>query len=174
MDVIVKRNDAVTAREVDAIGPDAVVISPGPRRPEHAGVSVELIRRLTGRVPVLGVCLGHQCIGYAYGARIVKAEHVCHGKTSLVRHDRSGAYRDLENPFVAARYHSLVIDPETVPACLDVVARTEDGVIMGVRHRQLPVEGVQFHPESILTPDGPRLMGNFLGVAAAEPRREAV
>jgi anthranilate synthase component 2 len=163
---VVHRNDAITVEEAEALEPDAVLISPGPGRPEDAGVSNDVIVRLGGAgVPVLGVCLGHQCIGQVYGGRIVRAPEIMHGKTSPVHHQGQGVMAGLPDPFEATRYHSLVVDPASVPAGLEVTATTPDGVIMGVRHRDLPVEGVQFHPESILTSVGKPLLRNFLGAA---------
>jgi anthranilate synthase/aminodeoxychorismate synthase-like glutamine amidotransferase len=161
-DPVVHRNDAVDVDAVLRLAPDAVIVSPGPGRPEDAGVSMEVVRRLAGRIPILGVCLGHQCIGQAFGASIVRAPQLMHGKTSQVHHRGSGLYAGIPDPFVAARYHSLVVTPATVPAELSVTATTADGVVMGLRHRTLDVEGVQFHPESIFTPSGPSLLGNFL------------
>ncbi|MDQ6747704.1 MAG: aminodeoxychorismate/anthranilate synthase component II [Candidatus Dormibacteraeota bacterium] len=158
----VVRNDALTVAEVVARAPLGVVISPGPCTPMEAGISTDLVRELGPTIPILGVCLGHQCIGEAYGGVIVRAPQVMHGKLSLIHHDGEGVFAGIANPFTATRYHSLVIDPQTVPAALVVTARTEDGVIMGVRHREHPVEGVQFHPESILTEGGHRLLDNFL------------
>jgi anthranilate synthase component 2 len=157
---VVRRNDAVTVEEAAAMSPDGIVISPGPGRPEDAGVSMEIIRQLAGRVPILGVCLGHQCIGAVYGAAVVHAPEIMHGKASDIHHRGEGVLAGLPTPFAATRYHSLVIDE--LPDELEVTASTADGVVMGVRHRTLPVEGVQFHPESILTKEGPRLLGNFL------------
>jgi anthranilate synthase component II len=161
-DVDVRRNDAITLDEVAALRPDAVVISPGPCTPREAGVSVPLIERFAGAIPILGVCLGHQAIGAAFGAAIVRGGRIMHGKTSPIHHDGRGVYRGLPDPFEATRYHSLVIDPATLPATLERAAWTDDGEIMGVRHRTLFVEGVQFHPESILTVEGKRLLANFL------------
>jgi anthranilate synthase/aminodeoxychorismate synthase-like glutamine amidotransferase len=164
-DVDVRRNDAVTLDEVDALAPDGIVISPGPCTPREAGVSVPLIQRFAGRFPILGVCLGHQAIGAAYGAAIVRASRIMHGKTSPIHHDGRGLFSNVPEPFDATRYHSLVIDPRTLPAELERAAWTEDGgvtEIMGVRHRGHFVEGVQFHPESILTVEGKRLLANFL------------
>ena len=160
--VDVRRNDAVTVDEVAGLAPDAIVISPGPCTPREAGVSVPVIERYTGRVPILGVCLGHQAIGAAFGGAIVRAPRIMHGKTSPIRHDGRGLFVGLPDPFEATRYHSLVIDPAAVPAALEVCAWTAEGEIMGVRHRQAFVEGVQFHPESILTLAGKQLLGNFL------------
>ena len=160
-EVIVRRNDEVTPEEALELNPDRIVVSPGPCTPREAGVSVELIERASEKVPVLGVCLGHQAIGQAFGAKVVRGEPV-HGKTTKIVHDEEGVYRGLDQGFEATRYHSLVIEPESVPETLVVTSRAEDGTIMGVRHRELPVEGVQFHPESILTRSGRALLKNFL------------
>ena len=165
-DPVVFRNDAIDVAGVVAEGPDAIIISPGPGRPEEAGISMELVDKLSGRLPVLGVCLGHQCIGAAFGGDVVAAPHLMHGKTSLITHRGEGIFAGLPNPFVATRYHSLVVAPETVPTELEVTASTSDGVVMGLRHRTMAVMGVQFHPESILTPSGPTLLQNFLDLAA--------
>ena len=159
---VVHRHDELTVDQVRSIGADAILISPGPGRPEDAGVSNEVIAQLAGEVPILGVCLGHQCIGQVYGGRIVRAPQVMHGKTSTIDHQGVGVLSGLPNPFVATRYHSLVIEPDSVPAVLEVTATAEDGTIMAVRHRDLAVEGVQFHPESILTNFGHEIVGNFL------------
>ena len=159
------RNDAITVDEARALEPDAVLISPGPGRPADAGVSNALITALGANVPVLGVCLGHQCIAEVFGGRIVRAGEIMHGKTSMVHHEDQGVMSGLDNPFGATRYHSLVVEPDSVPAELTVTARTEDGVIMGLRHRELPIEGVQFHPESVLTSGGHRLLANWLAAA---------
>ncbi|MBE3589844.1 MAG: aminodeoxychorismate/anthranilate synthase component II [Firmicutes bacterium] len=161
-DVHVVRNDAATVEALEDMAPDALVVSPGPGRPEEAGISVEAIRRLGARVPVLGVCLGHQAIGVAYGARVTRGPRPVHGQASAVEHAGQGVFRGLPSPFPAARYHSLVVAEAGLPACLEVTARSLDGVVMGIRHRELPVEGVQFHPESVLTPHGKALLGNFL------------
>ena len=168
-DVRVERNDALSVDAVGALNPSAVVISPGPCTPNEAGISMDVIRQYAGRLPILGVCLGHQCIGQVFGGRVVRAEHVMHGKTSKVFHDERGLYRGVENPFVATRYHSLVIEPQSLPAVLEVTAKTWDDEIMGVRHRDFantraPLEGVQFHPESILTTAGKALLANFLSL----------
>ena len=160
---VVHRNDALTIDEARALGPDAVVVSPGPGRPEEAGISNAVIRELGPEVPVLGVCLGHQCIGEVFGGRVVRAPEVMHGKTSLIRHGGTGVLAGLGNPFPATRYHSLVVERESLPPVLEVTAETHDGVVMGLRHRDLPVEGVQFHPESVLTREGKSLLANFLG-----------
>jgi anthranilate synthase component 2 len=161
-DVRVFRNDEITVQDVAALAPDRIVVSPGPCSPAEAGISVDVIRELGGRVPVLGVCLGHQAIGAAFGGRIVHAKTLMHGKTSPVHHRGEGVFRGLPEPLVATRYHSLAIERESLPAVLAVTAETDDGEIMGVRHRELPVEGVQFHPESILTEHGHALLRNFL------------
>jgi para-aminobenzoate synthetase component 2 len=155
-------NDGISLDEIAALRPEKIVISPGPCTPNEAGVSCDLIRRFAGEIPILGVCLGHQCIGAAFGAAIVRAPSIMHGKLSDVSHDGKTIYRSLKNPFAAMRYHSLVIDPTTLPAQLMVSAQTGDGVVMGVRHTRLAVEGVQFHPESILSDQGKRLLENFL------------
>jgi anthranilate synthase component II len=161
------RHDEVSIEEIVGLGPDAILISPGPGRPEDAGVSNDVIRTLAGTVPILGVCLGHQCIGQVFGGQVVRAPAVMHGKTSLVRHEGTGVLAGLPQPFEATRYHSLVVDPASVPDVLEVTATTDDGTIMALRHRQLAVEGVQFHPESILTSCGRELMANFLGQVSA-------
>jgi anthranilate synthase component 2 len=157
------RNDAIDVAGIRAAQPDAVLISPGPGRPENGGVSLPVLRDLAGEVPILGVCLGNQCIGQAWGGQVVPAPHLMHGKTSEIHHDEQGIFAGLPNPFVATRYHSLVVSPDSVPSELMVTATATDGVIMGLRHRELPVEGVQFHPESVLTVSGPALLANFLG-----------
>ena len=165
-ELTVHRNDAVDVPRIRALAPDAVVLSPGPGRPEHAGVTLEIVRELAGVIPILGVCLGHQAIGQAFGAEVVHAPALMHGKTSEIRHSGTGIYEGLPNPFAATRYHSLVLTPQSVPDVLEVTATAPGGVVMGVRHRALPVEGVQFHPESILTETGPALLRNFLGQLA--------
>ena len=162
----VVRNDALDVDAIARLAPERVVISPGPGNPDQAGVSLDVIRRLGATTPILGVCLGHQAIGQAFGATVARARTQMHGKTSDIRHDGRGVFAGLSNPFVATRYHSLVVLPDTVPADLEVTARAEDGEVMGLRHRRYPVEGVQFHPESILTVEGKRLLANFLGVPA--------
>ena len=161
-EVQVFRNDEITLDAVGKLGPARIVISPGPCTPKEAGISVPLIREFAGRIPILGVCLGHQAIGQALGGRIVHAKQLMHGKTSAIHHDARGVFKGLPDGFTATRYHSLVIERASLPACLEVSAWTDDGEIMGVRHKELTVEGVQFHPESILTEHGHRLLGNFL------------
>jgi anthranilate synthase component 2 len=164
-DVEVQRNDAIAVERALSGGFHRIVISPGPGVPGRAGITVPLVRGAAGRIPLLGVCLGHQAIGEAFGGKVVRAGTIFHGKTSEIHHDGRALFRGLPNPFTATRYHSLVIEPDSLPACLEVSARTADGVIMGVRHRQHRVEGVQFHPESILTVQGMALLANFLGDA---------
>ena len=161
-DVRVFRNDAITLDEVAAMQPERIVVSPGPCTPSEAGISVPLIQRFAGKIPILGVCLGHQAIGQAFGGRIVRAQRVMHGKLSPVAHDNRGVFAGVPSPFSVTRYHSLAIERGAVPPDLEVTATADDGEIMGVRHRQLPVEGVQFHPEAILTEHGRRMLGNFL------------
>ncbi len=161
-EVQVVRNDRIAVEDVEAMQPRGIVISPGPCTPREAGVSVELVRRLAGRVPILGVCLGHQCIGEAFGGRVVGAGEIVHGKTSLVHHTGQGVLRGLPDPFPAVRYHSLVVERDSLPEELEVTAWTDGGLVMGLRHRRLPVEGVQFHPESIATPVGKDILRNFL------------
>ena len=160
--VVVRRNDEITIDEIETSLPGRILISPGPGRPAEAGITLELIERLSGQVPILGVCLGHQAIGQVFGGRVVRASTVVHGKASEIRHDGKAIFKDIVSPFKAGRYHSLVVERESLPACLEVSAETNDGVIMGLRHREKKVEGVQFHPESILTPQGKRLLRNFL------------
>ncbi|HVC44404.1 MAG TPA: aminodeoxychorismate/anthranilate synthase component II [Candidatus Binataceae bacterium] len=167
VDAIVRRNDAIDVAGARALEPDAIVISPGPCTPAEAGVSVALLREMAGAVPILGVCLGHQCIGEAFGGKVVRAARLMHGKTSPIIHDGKSIFGGLANPFAAMRYHSLLVAPDSIPACLEISARTAEGEIMGLRHREHRIEGVQFHPESIGTPAGKDLLRNFLaGVAA--------
>jgi anthranilate synthase/aminodeoxychorismate synthase-like glutamine amidotransferase len=166
-DPVVHRNDAIDVAGIRAAAPDAVLISPGPGRPESAGISMAVIRELGGEIPILGVCLGHQAIGQVYGGEVVAAPTLMHGKTSAIHHDGAGVFAGLPDPFVATRYHSLVVEPASIPDVLEVTARSADGVIMGLRHRTLAVEGVQFHPESLLTLEGPGLLSNFLASTRA-------
>ena len=161
-DVAVERNDAITIEQIRERAPGAIVISPGPCTPNEAGISLEVIRRLSGKMPILGVCLGHQSIGQAFGGKVVRAKKVMHGKTSKIFHDEKGVFTGLPNPFEATRYHSLLIERASVPDCLEVTAKTWDEEIMALEHQSLPVWGVQFHPESILTLEGKRLLANFL------------
>jgi anthranilate synthase component 2 len=163
-DVRVERNDHLTVDEVAALGPERIVISPGPCTPNEAGISLELCRRLAGVVPILGVCLGHQAIGQAFGGKVVRAGRVMHGKTSRILHDDHGLFAGLPNPLEATRYHSLLVERESLPPCLQITAKTWDDEIMGLQHRTLPVFGVQFHPESVLTSSGKALLANFLRV----------
>ena len=161
-DVQVYRNDRISVEEIEALKPKRLVVSPGPCTPNEAGVSVEVIRRFAGRLPLLGVCLGHQSLAVAFGGRVVRAERLMHGKTSPIRHDGRTIFRELPNPFDATRYHSLIVERTSLPSCFEISAETADGEIMAMRHRSLAVEGVQFHPESILTTAGKDLLRNFL------------
>jgi anthranilate synthase component II len=165
---VVYRNDAIDIAGIRGVGADGIVISPGPGRPEDGGISMAVVAELGGELPILGVCLGHQCIGQAFGARIVLAPELMHGKTSAIFHTGAGVFENMPNPFEATRYHSLIVDRGSLPDVLEVTAETADGVVMGLRHRDLPIEGVQFHPESILTDVGPDLLANFLGALGAE------
>ena len=159
---IVKRHDAITIDEVEDISPHALLISPGPGHPQQAGISVDLIKWAAGKIPVLGICLGHQCIGEAWGGKIVHAPQLMHGKTSLISHNESGLFKNIESPFNATRYHSLMVDPESFPNELEITAKTDDGLIMGLKHKEFEIYGLQFHPESILTAYGHKLIENFL------------
>jgi anthranilate synthase component 2 len=172
-EVEVRRNDKVTLGEIEGMLPrlSQIVISPGPCTPAEAGISVDLVREFAGQAPMLGVCLGHQAIGAAFGGNVVRADEVMHGKTSLINHNDNGVFAGLPNPFVATRYHSLIVERASLPADLEVTAETSDGVIMGLRHRQFEIEGVQFHPESILTTSGKDLLANFIG--ARQPAEAA-
>ena len=161
-DIRVERNDRISIDEIESLAPKKIVISPGPCTPAKAGISVEVIKYFSGKVPVLGVCLGHQSVGAAFGGEIIKAGKLMHGKTSEVRHDGKTLFNGLPNPFTATRYHSLVLNRKTLPDCFEITAESDDNEIMGIRHKELPVEGVQFHPESILTPDGKDLLKNFI------------
>ncbi len=161
-DVVVVRNDKTTIKEIEKMAPERIVISPGPSTPLQAGISNDVIRHFGSRTPILGVCLGHQCIGYSYGGYIWQAKEIMHGKASLIRHNGEGVFAGLPNPFSAIRYHSLIVKKEGLPECLDVTAWTDDGTIMGLRHREHPVEGVQFHPESFMTQGGIEILKNFL------------
>jgi para-aminobenzoate synthetase component II len=166
-EVAVERNDAISLDQISERNPDAIVISPGPCTPNEAGISMDVIQTFAGQIPILGVCLGHQSIGQVFGGRIVRAPRIMHGKTSKIFHDEKGLFAGIENPFVATRYHSLVIAPETLPDSLEITAKTWDDEIMGVRHKEHLVEGVQFHPESIMTTAGKKLLANFLELARA-------
>ena len=175
-EVVVARNDKITVDEVEAMRPglERIVVSPGPCTPTEAGIAVPLIRRFAGRVPILGVCLGHQAVGAAFGGRIVRAPSLMHGKTSPIHHREVGVFAGLPNPFIATRYHSLIVERATLPPVFEVTAQTDDGLIMGMRHRELDVEGVQFHPESILTLSGKDLLANFVRRVPALPLAVAV
>jgi len=163
----VRRNDAIDVAAVRAMAPQAIVISPGPCTPREAGISVPLLREMAGELPILGVCLGHQCVGEAFGGKVVRAGRLMHGKTSPILHDGTTIFAGVPSPFDAMRYHSLLVAADSIPSCLEVSARTAEGEVMGLRHRSLPVEGIQFHPESIGTPEGKRLLANFLRMVAA-------
>jgi anthranilate synthase/aminodeoxychorismate synthase-like glutamine amidotransferase len=167
--LLVYRNDAITIPEIEALNAESIIISPGPGRPENSGIIIPAIRRLAGKIPILGVCLGHQAIGAAFGGSVVSAPSLMHGKTSQIFHDGRTIFAGLPNPFTATRYHSLIVAAESLPDCLEVSARSEDGVIMGLRHREFAVEGVQFHPESILTEAGKNLLGNFVSAVEGTP-----
>jgi len=162
--LLVRRNDQITLEEIAALSPDRIVISPGPGTPQQSGITVELIRHFAGKVPILGVCLGHQAIGYAFGGRVVRARKIMHGKTSEITHDGRTIFRNVPQRFTATRYHSLIVERRSLGRELEISAETDDGTIMGLRHRELPVEGVQFHPESVLTPVGLELLRNFLSL----------
>ena len=167
-EVVVRRNDELTPSDIERLGPEKIVISPGPCTPSDAGISVELVKHFAGRVPILGVCLGHQAIGEAFGGKVVRAKNLMHGKTSRIEHDGRSVFRDLPTPFTATRYHSLVVAREGLPKELEITAHTSDpgdeNVVMGLRHKRYPVEGVQFHPESVLTEHGKRILSNFLSL----------
>ncbi|MCM8815832.1 MAG: aminodeoxychorismate/anthranilate synthase component II [Candidatus Omnitrophica bacterium] len=158
------RNDRITVEKISRLKFDCIVISPGPGRPEKSGISAELIKRLEGKKPILGVCLGHQCIGYVYGGKIISAKSLMHGKTSLIYHNNENIFKGISNPFTATRYHSLVIDKKSIPSVLEITAWSDDGEIMGIRHRKYSIFGVQFHPESILTGEGKKILVNFLSI----------
>lgn len=161
-EVEVRRNDQTTLEEIERMTPERVVISPGPKTPSEAGICLDVIRTFAGRLPILGVCLGHQAIGQAFGGKVIRAPKLMHGKTSEIMHDGKTIYSGLPNPFPATRYHSLIVEKESLPECLEISARSSDGLIMGLRHRELKIEGVQFHPESVLTEAGKQLLANFL------------
>ncbi|NUO08795.1 MAG: aminodeoxychorismate/anthranilate synthase component II [Candidatus Brocadia sp.] len=158
------RNDKVNLNEIERKKPDHIIISPGPCTPKEAGISNDIIKQFSGKIPILGVCLGHQCIAYVYGAEVIRARRLMHGKTSMIKHDDKTIYKGLSNPFEATRYHSLIVKEDTLPDCLEVTARADDDEIMGIRHKEYPLEGVQFHPEAFLTEEGPKLLKNFLAL----------
>lgn len=163
----VYRNDEISVEEIEELAPDQILISPGPGIPDNAGITLAVINEFAGKTPILGVCLGHQAIGQVFGGNVVRAPEPIHGKPSIVKHDGKGVFRDVAQDFEAGRYHSLIVDRLTFPDCLEVTAETEEGMIMGLRHKELPVEGVQFHPESILTPEGKKILKNFLDQSKA-------
>lgn len=169
-DVVVFRNDKVTVDRIDKLKPQVIFLSPGPGTPRDAGVTVDVVREFHKTIPIMGICLGHQSIGYAFGGEIVRAGRIMHGKVSPVHHDGKTIFTGLPDPFTAGRYHSLVVRPETLPSCLEVSARTAEGEIMGLRHKEFPVEGIQFHPESVLTPQGKRILRNFLKTTGRKER----
>ncbi|MCM8779098.1 MAG: aminodeoxychorismate/anthranilate synthase component II [Candidatus Omnitrophica bacterium] len=160
--LVVYRNDKITLKEIEELKPEHIVISPGPGRPENAGISCALIKEFAGKIPILGVCLGHQCLGEVFGGRVVQAQRLMHGKTSLIYHNGKDIFLGIENPFEATRYHSLIVERESLPACLEITAETKEKEIMGLKHKDYPLWGVQFHPESILTKQGKRILANFL------------
>ena len=161
-DVLVKRNDEISTDEIAALAPQHICVSPGPCTPREAGISKEVVRRFGHHIPLLGVCLGHQCIAEAYGGGVVRADRLMHGKSCMITHNGSALFSDLSNPFEAGRYHSLIVERSSFPACLEITAESDDGEIMALRHREFPVQGVQFHPESVLTPDGRKILASFL------------
>jgi anthranilate synthase/aminodeoxychorismate synthase-like glutamine amidotransferase len=168
-EVAVFRNDEISIEKIEAMRPSHIVLSPGPCTPNEAGITLPVLQRLAGKLPILGVCLGHQAIGQAFGGKVVRAKEVMHGKVSRIQHDRKGVFSEIPDPFVATRYHSLVVQRESLPECLEVTAQAEDGEIMGLRHRSLPVEGVQFHPEAMLTEHGHKMLQNFLQGRGGRP-----
>ncbi|MFA6413873.1 MAG: aminodeoxychorismate/anthranilate synthase component II [Syntrophales bacterium] len=172
-EVAVYRNDEITVAEIENMDVEAIFLSPGPCSPKEAGVTVEIVRRFHQTIPIMGVCLGHQAIGYAFGGDVVRADKVMHGKSSPISNDGRTIFQGLPDPFTAGRYHSLIVKRDTLPACLEVTAETEEGEIMGLRHREYPVEGIQFHPESILTPQGKRIIRNFLNLVDKSEKRYA-
>lgn len=167
-DVTVRRNDEIGIEEIERMAPDHILISPGPCTPNEAGISLELIDHFKGKIPIFGVCLGHQAIGQAFGGKVVRAERLMHGKTSPIQHDGTSVFQGMESPFTATRYHSLIVERESLPDCLEITAETAEGEIMGLRHKEYPIEGVQFHPESIITDHGHTMLRNFLNQKAGE------
>ena len=167
-EIVVHRNDRITVNEALELKPDCIIISPGPGRPEDAGIIIDLIKAAAGRIPILGVCLGHQAIGSAFGAKVISAKQIMHGKVSEVEHDGKGIFTRINSPLKAVRYHSIALDESSLPDCLEVSARTPDGEVMGIRHKDFPIEGIQFHPESVMTTSGKRQMANFIANLEAE------
>jgi anthranilate synthase/aminodeoxychorismate synthase-like glutamine amidotransferase len=170
-EVVVHRNNAISIDEIGELEPDAIFLSPGPCTPKEAGISVDVVKQFHKTTPIMGVCLGHQAVGYAFGAEVVRAERIMHGKTSRIINDGRTIYRGLPNPFIGGRYHSLILRRDSLPACFEISAETEEGEIMGIRHREYPVEGIQFHPESVLTPNGKRILKNFLEMVHGKQNR---
>jgi para-aminobenzoate synthetase component 2 len=170
-EVVVHRNDKLELEDIGKLNPDMLVVSPGPCTPKEAGISVEAIKKFAGRMPILGVCLGHQSVAYAYGGKIVRADRLLHGKTSEIHHDGKGIYKDIPDPFEATRYHSLIVNKESLPEIFEITAWTDEGEIMGIRHKEHMIEGVQFHPESILTKHGKDLLKNFISIAKKKSRK---
>ncbi|MFB4165029.1 aminodeoxychorismate/anthranilate synthase component II [Alteribacillus sp. JSM 102045] len=162
-ELVVRRNDKITIEEIEELGPDYLMVSPGPCSPDEAGISIKAIEYFSGKIPVFGVCLGHQSIAQAFGGKVIRSDRLMHGKTSEVSHDKQSVYKGLPNPFTATRYHSLIVERESLPDCFEITSWTDEGEIMGIRHKSLPVEGVQFHPESIMTGEGKKLLRNFVG-----------
>lgn len=170
-ELLVKRNDVMTIEEIEKLNPDMIVVSPGPCSPNEAGISLQVIKYFAGKIPIFGVCLGHQAIAQVFGGRVIRANRLMHGKTSPIYHDGKGVNKELSNPYVATRYHSLIVEKETLPNCLEVTSWTEEGEVMGIRHKKFAVEGVQFHPESIMTQDGKKLLKNFIDTYCKESVR---
>jgi para-aminobenzoate synthetase component 2 len=171
-DIVVRRNDEMTVQDIERLAPDRILISPGPCTPNEAGISLDLVRRFQGKIPILGVCLGHQTIGQAFGGEVIRAENLMHGKTSPIYHDGKTIFRNIPSPFTATRYHSLIVRRDTLPDCLEISAETAEGEIMGLRHKEFPIEGVQFHPESVITEHGMQILRNFVGAKAADGARQ--
>jgi len=171
-DIVVRRNDEMTVRDIEELAPDRILISPGPCTPNEAGISLDLVRHFQGKIPILGVCLGHQTIGQAFGGEVIRADNLMHGKTSPIYHDGKTIFRNIPSPFTATRYHSLIVRRDTLPDCLEISAETAEGEIMGLRHKEFPIEGVQFHPESVITEHGMQILRNFVGAKAADGARQ--
>ena len=173
-ELVVKRNDEITLADITSLQPEMIVVSPGPCTPNEAGISVSVIEHFKGKIPIFGVCLGHQSMGQAFGGKVIRAERLMHGKTSLVHHDNKGVNAGMPNPFKATRYHSLIVEKESLPECLEVTSWTAEGEIMGLRHREFAIEGVQYHPESIMTEQGKKLLRNFIDTYCHQPKRQEV